>query len=87
VPPAQGRLSPAGSVLSFKRVRAVRVHLRGPRRETLELAGRRTVAQVLAELGIDPGTVLVIRGDELLTPDVVLGAEDEVEVRPVVSGG
>jgi sulfur carrier protein len=51
------------------------------------LAGRRTVAQVLAELGIDPGTVLVIRGDELLTPDVVLGAEDEVEVRPVVSGG
>jgi len=65
----------------------VRVHLRGPRRETLEVAGARTVSQVLQELGIDPATVLVIRGEELLTPDVHLGPEDEIEVRPVISGG
>ncbi|HXG42757.1 MAG TPA: MoaD/ThiS family protein [Dehalococcoidia bacterium] len=65
----------------------MRVHVRGPRRQTLEVDGRRTVAQLLAELGLDPGTVLVIRGDELLTPDVLLGPEDEIEVRPVVSGG
>ena len=32
-------------------------------------------------------TVLVIRGNELLTGDTVVGGDDVLEVRPVMSGG
>jgi sulfur carrier protein len=49
--------------------------------------GRRRVKELLAELDILPGTVLVIRGDELLTADAVVGGDDVLEVRPVMSGG
>ena len=42
---------------------------------------------VLKELDILPGTVLVIRGTDLLTADEVVGEGDELEVRPVMSGG
>jgi sulfur carrier protein len=64
----------------------VKVILRNPRRE-VEVPGRRRVKEVLAALDILPGTVLVIRGDELLTGDVVVGDQDVLEVRPVMSGG
>jgi sulfur carrier protein len=64
----------------------VKVILRNPRRE-VEIGGKRRVKELLAELDILPGTVLVIRGDELLTGDTVLGDDDVVEVRPVMSGG
>jgi sulfur carrier protein len=64
----------------------MKVVLRNPRRE-VELGGRRRVKEVLAELDILPGTVLVIRGDELLTGDAVVGDEDVLELRPVMSGG
>ena len=49
--------------------------------------GRRRVKELLADLDILPGTVLVIRGDELLTGDTVVGGDDVLEVRPVMSGG
>ena len=39
------------------------------------------------ELDLLPGTVLVIRGSELLTGDTVVGDDDVLEVRPVMSGG
>lgn len=42
---------------------------------------------LLEELGINRESVLVIRGDALVTGDVVLADADEVEVRPVISGG
>jgi sulfur carrier protein len=45
------------------------------------------VKELLAELDILAGTVLVIRGDELVTSDTVIGDEDVLEVRPVMSGG
>ena len=64
----------------------VKVILRNPRRE-VEVSGRRRVKELLVELDILPGTVLVIRGDELLTSDTVVGDDDMVEVRPVMSGG
>ena len=51
------------------------------------MAGRRRVKDLLKELDILPDTVLVIREDELLTGDAVIGDEDVVEVRPVISGG
>jgi sulfur carrier protein ThiS len=64
----------------------MRVHLR-PERRTIELAGRRRVAQLLAELGVLPGTAMVIRGDVLLTEGEVVEEGDEIEIRAVISGG
>jgi sulfur carrier protein ThiS len=64
----------------------VRVRLRNPDRE-LDLAGGRPVREVLAELDVDPDTVLVIRDRELVTREAVLAEGDEIEVRPVISGG
>jgi sulfur carrier protein len=60
--------------------------LRNPRRE-IEVSGKRRVKELLRELDILAGTVLVIRGDELLTGDTVVGEDDVLEVRPVMSGG
>ena len=42
---------------------------------------------MLAELGVDPDTVLVIRQKALVTREERLEDGDEVEVRPVISGG
>jgi sulfur carrier protein len=64
----------------------VKVILRNPRKE-IQVDGRRRVKELLAELAILPSTVLVIRGDELLTGDTVVGGDDVLEVRPVMSGG
>lgn len=64
----------------------MKIILRNPKRE-VELTGRRRVKELLLDLDILPGTVLVIRGDELLTSDSVVGDGDVVEVRPVMSGG
>ena len=62
------------------------VLLRNPRRE-IEVSGRRRVKELLRELDILPSTVLVIRGSELLTGDTVVGEDDVLEVRAVISGG
>jgi len=64
----------------------MRVLLR-PERRTVEISGRRRVAQLLAELGILPGTAMVIRGDLLLTEGELVEEADEVEIRAVISGG
>jgi len=64
----------------------MKVVLRNQGRE-IELSGRRRVKELLAELGILPDTVLVIRGRDLLTVDEVVADGDVVEVRPVISGG
>ncbi|HEY7282081.1 MAG TPA: MoaD/ThiS family protein [Actinomycetota bacterium] len=64
----------------------MRIRLRNPDRE-VEVAGWRTVKAVLAELDIDPDTVLVIRDRELVTREERLNDGDLVEVRPVISGG
>ena len=64
----------------------MRVRLRNPRRD-LEVAGPKRVQALLEELGINRESVLVIRNDSLVVGDVVLDDADEVEVRPVISGG
>jgi sulfur carrier protein len=64
----------------------VKVLLRNPRR-VVEVPGPRRVNQLLAELGLRRESVLVIRGDTLVTDDAVLADADEIEVRPVISGG
>ena len=64
----------------------MKVILRNPNRE-VEIPGGRRVRDLLRELNILPDTVLVIRGKELLTGDTAIGENDQVEVRPVISGG
>ena len=64
----------------------MKVVLRNPRRE-VQVAGNRRVKDVLRELDILPETVLVIRGDDLVTADQVVGDDDTLELRPVMSGG
>jgi sulfur carrier protein len=64
----------------------MKVILRNPRRE-VEVRGGRRVRDVLRELQIVPETVLVIRGDTLVTADQVVDDDDVLELRPVMSGG
>jgi sulfur carrier protein len=64
----------------------MRIVLRNPRRE-LDMDGPMRVHALLERLEINRESVLVIRGDTLVTGDVQLGDDDEVEIRPVVSGG
>jgi sulfur carrier protein len=64
----------------------VKVRLRNPRRD-LEIEGPLQVRTLLERLQLNRESVLVIRGDTLVTGDAVLHDADEVEVRPVVSGG
>ena len=64
----------------------MKVVLRNPRRE-VEVAGGRRVKDVLRDLDIIPETVIVIRGDSLITGDQVVADGDTIELRPVMSGG
>jgi sulfur carrier protein len=64
----------------------MKVVLRNPRRE-VEVSGNRRVKEILRELDIIPETVLVIRGDDLVTADQVVNDADTIELRPVMSGG
>ncbi len=64
----------------------MRVILRNPRRE-LEMAGPLAVHALLDRLALNRESVLVIRGDTLVTGDAMLDDADTVEVRPVISGG
>ena len=64
----------------------VKVVLRNPRRE-VQLSGPLLVSAVLERLEINPETVIVIRGDTLLTKDQAVADDDVIELRPVISGG
>jgi len=64
----------------------VKVVLRNPRRE-LEVRGPKTVTALLADLELNPESVLVIAGDELVARDARLADDAVVEIRPVMSGG
>lgn len=64
----------------------MKVKLRNPDR-VVEVSGARTVRDLLVELGIVPEAVLVIREATLLTKDEKVEDDDEIEVRPVLSGG
>lgn len=58
-----------------------------PQGKQLTIAGRRRVGDLVKSLGIIAGTVMVIRGDELLTDDEMVDDADTIELRAVISGG
>ncbi len=64
----------------------MKVILRHPKREVV-VEGPSSVRELLEHLSIVPESVLVIRGDELLTRSDRVDAEDTIELRPVISGG
>lgn len=64
----------------------MQVTLRNPKR-VLEVAGPVRVHALLDQLEVNRESVLVIRGDTLVPGDVLLLDADEVEIRPVISGG
>ena len=64
----------------------MKVQLSQPERQ-VEVQGPKRVKELLRDLNLLPEAYLVIRGDELVTEDETLKDSDEVEVRPVISGG
>jgi sulfur carrier protein len=58
-----------------------------PQGKQLTVSGRRRVGDLVQSLGIIAGTVMVIRGDELLTDDEYVDDSDSIELRAVISGG
>ena len=62
------------------------VFLNHPSRE-VQVKGPKLVKDLLQELNLLPETVLVVRGDDLVTEDDILRDADRVEIRPVISGG
>ena len=64
----------------------MKILLNHPVRE-VEVQGPRRVREVLKELSLLPESVLVVRGDDLVTEDELLRDEDRIEIRPVISGG
>lgn len=64
----------------------MKVHLRNPKR-AIKVVGPMKVHALLEHLEINPESVLVIRGDALASKEEQLHDDDEIEVRPVISGG
>ena len=64
----------------------MKITLRNPRRE-LDVQGPMTVVALLQRLEINPESVLVIAGDELVPRDARLEDGAVIEIRPVISGG
>ncbi|HLU54168.1 MAG TPA: MoaD/ThiS family protein [Pseudonocardia sp.] len=64
----------------------MKIQLHNPRRE-VEIPGPLRASDLCKQLGLNRESVLLIRGDELVTGDALLEEGDTVEARPVISGG
>ncbi len=64
----------------------VHVSLRNPTR-TETVQGPLLVSVLLDRLAMNRESVLVVRNGELVPGDTMLDDDDEVEIRPVISGG
>ncbi len=64
----------------------VKVHLRNPSR-TVEFDGPISIVALLRRLELNRESVLLIRDGTLVPGDAMLADDDEVEIRPVISGG
>jgi sulfur carrier protein len=57
------------------------------RKQEWELEGKLTVRQAIEKVGLNPESVLAVRGGELITEDVRLRDGDEIRLVAVISGG
>ncbi len=64
----------------------MKVQLRNPTR-TIDVPGPVSIVALLQRLDLNRESVLVIRGGTLVPGDAVLADDDEIEIRPVISGG
>lgn len=64
----------------------MQVRLHNPKRE-VDVDGPCSVTELVRSLGLNRESVLVIRGDSLVTHDETLYDDDTIEIRPVISGG
>ncbi|MEO8341359.1 MAG: MoaD/ThiS family protein [Nitrospirota bacterium] len=64
----------------------MQVQLSHPAR-TVEVKGPKKVKDLLRELNLVVEAHLVIKGDDLVTEDEMLYDVDQIEIRPVISGG
>ena len=64
----------------------MQVQLSHPAR-TVEVKGPKKVKDLLRELNLVVEAHLVIKGDDLVTEDEMLYDGDQIEIRPVISGG
>ena len=55
--------------------------------ENLELENNSSVADLLKKLSINPVTVIISRGNELILEDEKLRNNDEIRILSVISGG
>ena len=63
------------------------VTIRNPVRREVQVQGKRRVRELLKELALNPESHIVIRHRELLTSDVIVLDEDQVEIVSAISGG
>ena len=64
----------------------MQVQLSHPSR-SINVKGPKRAKDLLRELSLVVEAHLVIRGDELVTEDEMLFDQDQIEIRPVISGG
>ena len=64
----------------------MKVRLRNPAR-SLDIDGPMRVHALIERLELNRESVLVIENGTLVPGDALLGADSDVEVRPVISGG
>jgi sulfur carrier protein len=57
------------------------------RQQHWEVPGRKTVREVIEEVGLNPATVLAVRHGKLALDSEMLGDDDELKLIAVVSGG
>lgn len=64
----------------------MKIRLSHPTRE-IDIRGPKRVRDLLKDLQLVPEAYLVIRRNDLVTEDEMLQDADQVEIRPVISGG
>ena len=67
-------------------ISSMNVMLSHPERR-MEIQGPKRVKDILKELQLVPEAYLVIRKSELVTEDELIADGDDIEIRPVISGG